>query len=51
MEETLQGTELCPWLIRVAEGQSINVTMLDFGVLRNKEVDSSICDKYAVVKV
>lgn len=50
-EETMQGTALCPWLVRVQRGQRINVTMMDFSVLRNNAGNVSLCDMYAIIKV
>ena len=41
-EGTGYGTSFCPWKIKLAPGQKINITLYDFGVLRyNKE--SPIC--------
>ena len=41
-EGTGYGTSFCPWKIKLAPGQRINITLYDFGVLRyNKE--SPLC--------
>ena len=47
--ETGRGSENCPWLIRGVEGQTLNVTLLDFGVW-SRNTDVSSCLVYAKLK-
>ena len=37
----------CPWIITVAKGQQINVTLFDFGVATRYKQSTSLCHVYA----
>ena len=50
--ETRAGVGLCPWTIRVQNGQRLNITLVDFGVQATgqmNEVYSTTCRKYASI--
>jgi hypothetical protein len=44
--QTGQGSGQCPWFIRGVDGQTLNVTLLDFGVWSNR-ADETACTVYA----
>src|SRR5688500_15167279 len=51
-EELNQGSPTCPWLIRVPEGQTISLTLVDyawFGTAGGR-ADGSMCVMYAVIR-
>lgn len=39
----------CPWVISVARGQQVNLTLFDFGVTSRYRQSSSLCHVYASV--
>ena len=46
------GTKQCPWLIQVAPGQKINITLHDFGLgIRSEQTghSSHVCIRYAYI--
>lgn len=50
-DSTSQGSVGCPWVIVVDGGQRINVTLFDFSVIANSNLDENRCQLYATIKV
>ena len=47
--ETRRGSSSCPWLVRVSEGQTVNVTLLDFAAAQQNSGggQQATCQIYA----
>lgn len=50
-DSTSQGSVGCPWVVVVDGGQRINITLIDFGVIANSNLDENRCQLYATIKV
>ena len=54
-EERGVGSVMCPWKISLNPGQRINITLYDFGIPTDQELekigehDSSLCFQYALL--
>lgn len=51
-DETNRGSSLCPWKIQLQQGQTVHLTLLNFGVYQNVTTSDkgTICHIYAVLK-